>query len=306
MARRAQQSESRAPPYRSVVPLYMDRHDLPEHTPDELAGAQRREAETQARHGVHRHAHWFDVTTGSAFCLVEAPSKDAVEAMHEDAHGRLPGTILEVDPDVPLNALLGTFPAYPPEAPYEAPMMRAILFTDLCGSVEQTSRLGDLRHHELVRDHDRIMRRQLAQHCGRAVKHTGDGIMAAFTSAGCAVTCAIEAQRAFGEHNVDALLPLDVKIGISAGEPVADENDDLFGASVQLAARLCDSAVAGEIAVSLVVRELCIGKRFRFEPREPLELKGLSEPTTAYRVVWQEADDPGSSVDGGQSAAASR
>ena len=306
MARRATQSELRAPPYRSVVPLYMDRHDLPERTPDEFAGAQMREAETQARHGAHRHAHWFDVTSCSVFCLVEVPSKDAVEAMHEDAHGRLPGTILEVDPDVPLNALLGTFPAYPPEAPYEAPVMRAILFTDLCGSVEQTARLGDLRHHELVRAHDKVMRERLARHCGRAVKHTGDGMMAAFTSAGCAVTCAIEAQRAFGEHNEDAMLPLDVKIGISAGEPVTDENDDVFGASVQLAARLCDSAEAGEIAVSLVVRELCIGKRFRFEPREPLELKGLSASTTAYRVVWQDAHEPCSSVDGCQSAPAPR
>ena len=196
---------------------------------------QMREAETQARHRVHRHAHPLDTH-------------------------------------------------------YEVPVMRAILFTDLCGSVEQTSRLGDLRHHELVLAHDKIMRRRLAQHCGRAVKHTGDGMMAAFTSAGCAVTCAIEAQRAFGEHNQEALLPLDVKIGISAGEPVTDENGDLFGASVQLAARLCDSAAPGEIAVSLVVRELCIGKRFRFEPREPLELKGLSEPTTAYRVAWQDGE----------------
>jgi class 3 adenylate cyclase len=226
--------------------------------------------------------------------------------MHEDAHGRLPGTILEVDPDVPLNAFLGAFPPYPPEAPHEAPVMRAILFTDLCGSVEQTSRLGDLRHHELVRAHDKIMRQRLAEHCGRAVKNTGDGMMAAFTSAGCAVTCAIEAQRAFGEHNEDALLPLDVKIGISAGEPVTDEHDDLFGASVQLAARLCDSAAAGEIAVSLVVRELCIGKRFRFEPRESLELKGLTKPTTTYRVLWRDAHARGSSVEGCPSVSAPR
>ena len=57
---------------------------------------------------------------------------------------------------------------------------------------------------------------------------------------------------------------------------------------MQLAARLCDSAAPGEIAVSLVVRELCIGKRFRFEPRRQLQLKGMSEPTTAYRVLWRE------------------
>jgi adenylate cyclase len=97
-----------------------------------------------------------------------------------------------------------------------------------------------------------------------------------------------------------------VKIGISAGEPVTDEKDDLFGASVQLAARLCDSAAPGEIAVSLVVRELCIGKRFRFEPREQQQLKGLSEPTAAYRVLWRDAGGAGSSVEGCQRVSASR
>jgi adenylate cyclase len=79
-----------------------------------------------------------------------------------------------------------------------------------------------------------------------------------------------------------------VKIGISAGEPVTDDNDDLFGASVQLAARLCDNAGAGEIRVSLAVRELSAGKRIRFNDCGPVQLKGLPEPTTVYQVVWHE------------------
>ena len=79
-----------------------------------------------------------------------------------------------------------------------------------------------------------------------------------------------------------------MKIGISAGEPIRDHNDDLFGASVQLAARLCDSAPAGEIAVSLVVRELCIGKRFHFQDCGPAQLKGRSEPTSLYCVSWRD------------------
>lgn len=83
-------------------------------------------------------------------------------------------------------------------------------------------------------------------------------------------------------------VPLDVKIGISAGEPVTDDNDDLFGASVQLAARLCQFAPAGEIAVSLAVRELSVGKQFHFEDLGPVQLKGLPEPTAIYRVLWRE------------------
>jgi adenylate cyclase len=167
--------------------------------------------------------------------------------------------------------------------------MRAILFTDLCGSVEQTSQLGDEGHLAVLRVHNTIVRTELDSHDGREVKHTGDGIMAAFNSVASAVAFAIAAQRAFRDHNEGSAIPLDVKIGISAGEPVTDDNDDLFGAAVQLAARLCDSASGGEIAVSIAVRELCVGKQFVFEDRGPVQLKGLPEPTAVYRVSWRDA-----------------
>jgi adenylate cyclase len=166
--------------------------------------------------------------------------------------------------------------------------MRAILFTDLCGSVEQTSRLGDEGHLALLRVHNTIIRDALESHGGREVKHTGDGIMAAFNSVASAVAFAIAAQQGFRDHNEGSVDSLDVKIGISAGEPVTDDNDDLFGASVQLAARLCAAASAGEIMTSLAVRELCIGKQFRFEDRGPVQLKGMPEPAVAYRVTWRD------------------
>ena len=78
---------------------------------------------------------------------------------------------------------------------------------------------------------------------------------------------------------------LEVRIGISAGEPVSD-NEDLFGAAVQLAARLCAASEPRGITVSVAVRELCVGKRFAFEERGPMVLKGFSEPTHFYEVDW--------------------
>ncbi len=78
-----------------------------------------------------------------------------------------------------------------------------------------------------------------------------------------------------------------MRIGVSAGEPVA-ERDDLFGAAVQLAARACDHAAAGAILVSTAVRELCVGKGFTFEPRGPFELKGFKELIPLYEVRWRE------------------
>jgi class 3 adenylate cyclase len=277
------------PTYAAVMPMYMDRHDAPGISPEELADLHTRDIAVQERHSVRYHTYWFDPANGSVFCLAEGPTQQAVEAVHQEAHGQTASTIVEIDPNVPLNAMLGARPEYPPGTPYEAPAMRAIVFTDLCGSVEQTSRLGDEGHLALLRVHNTIVREQLNSHDGREVKHTGDGIMASFNSVASAVAFAIAAQRAFREHNQDGAIPLDVKIGISAGEPVTDDTDDLFGAAVQLAARLCDSASAGEIAVSLAVRELCVGKQIVFEDRGLVQLKGLPEPTTAYRVSWSDA-----------------
>jgi class 3 adenylate cyclase len=274
--------------YAYAVPMFLDRHDLPGVSPEELAEAHRRDLATQQDYGVRYHTYWFDPTNGSVFCLAEGPDQQAIEAVHRQAHGQLASTIIELDPTAPLNSFFGPLPTHPPGTPYSEPALRAIVFTDVCGSVAQTSELGDDGHMRLLREHNEIVRTNLATHDGREVKHTGDGIMAAFTSAASAVAFAIAVQRTLAERNQRADAPFHVSIGINAGEPVTDGDGDLFGAAVQLAARLCDTARPGDIAVSVAVRELCMGKTFRFEDRGHIELKGLPEPTKAYAVAWRE------------------
>jgi class 3 adenylate cyclase len=112
--------------------------------------------------------------------------------------------------------------------------------------------------------------------------------MAAFTSVVSAVDFAVGVQRRLHERNQQAAVPFEVSIGISAGEPVTDDHDDLFGAAVQLAARLCAAAPSGDIAVSVAVRELCMGKPFRFDDLGELLLKGMPEPTRTYAVSWRQ------------------
>jgi class 3 adenylate cyclase len=268
--------------------MYIDRHDLPGVTPEELAEAHIQDLAAQDKYGVRYHTYWFDPGSGSVFCMAEGPNREAVEAVHLGSHGLRASVIIELDPGAPLNALFGQIPQEPPGSAYSAPAMRAILFTDICGSVAQTHALGDDGHLRLLREHDQIVRDALRAYDGREVKHTGDGIMAAFTSIAAAVAASVRVQRALTERNRGADTVLDVSIGISAGEPVTDDDGDLFGAAVQLAARLCGHAPAGDIAVSVAVRELCIGKGFQFEDRGHVELKGLPEPTRMYAVTWQE------------------
>jgi class 3 adenylate cyclase len=268
--------------------MYLDRHDLPGVSPDDLAEAHRRDIEEQGKHDVRYHTYWFDPANGAVFCLAEGPNKEAVESVHRDAHGILATTVIELDPNAPLNAFFGSVPQYPVGTAYSESAVRAIVFTDICGSVAMTQQLGDEGHMLLLKEHNEIVRRELSSRSGREVKHTGDGVMAAFTSVSAAVEFAGAVQRALHTRNEMQISRLDVRIGISAGEPVTDDSDDLFGAAVQLAARLCAAARPGEVAVSVAVRELCIGKPFRFEDLGPLTLKGMAEPTRAYALSWIE------------------
>jgi class 3 adenylate cyclase len=267
------------------VPLYMDRHDVPGATAQEIAAAHAADVGVQAGHGVRYLTYWFEPDSGSVFCLAEGPSLEAVEQVHREAHGQIASSIIEVEPG-PVQAFFGTLPEHPVGASYTASAVRAVLFTDICGSTEMTERLGDDQAIALLHEHDAIVREALALNDGREVKHTGDGIMASFTSVSSSVEAAIAIQQGLAARQERSEAELDVRIGISAGEPVSD-HDDLFGAAVQLAARLCSSSGPRAITVSVAVRELCVGKRFRFEARGPIALKGFSEPTHVYEVHWQ-------------------
>ncbi|MEQ1785640.1 MAG: nickel-binding protein [Acidimicrobiales bacterium] len=267
------------------MPLFMDRHELPGATAEEVAAAHVQDLGVQAAHGVRYLTYWFEEDAGSVFCLVEGPSHQAVEAVHRESHGLLASSIIEVEPG-PVQAFFGTTPSHPPGVAYAESAVRAVLFTDICNSTALTQALGDDASTALVREHDAVVRHALGSHDGREVKHMGDGIMASFTSVSSAVQAAIDIQLALDARNEQAETEFTLRIGISAGEPVAD-NDDLFGAAVQLAARLCSSCSPGSITVSVAVRELCIGKPHRFSDGGARELKGFPEPTQVYEVAWR-------------------
>ncbi|HJQ96458.1 MAG TPA: adenylate/guanylate cyclase domain-containing protein, partial [Acidimicrobiia bacterium] len=131
--------------------------------------------------------------------------------------------------------------------------------------------------------HDRIVRERLRTYGGREVKHTGDGILASFSYISKAVDAAVAIQRAFLEID-DSGPGSRVRIGISAGEPV-ERADDLYGAVVNLAARICGHAEAGQTLVSAAVKELAIGKSLAFIDRGPISLKGFEEPVGLYQVA---------------------
>jgi class 3 adenylate cyclase len=193
-----------------------------------------------------------------------------------------------------LPELFEFFGAPPPRLaagvrPAPAGSMATILFTDITSSTALTQQIGDAKAHELVREHNDIVRQALTAHGGTEIKHTGDGIMASFSTASAALECAISIQRGIDKESEEmhGHPPFQVHVGLNAGEPVA-EGGDLYGTAVQLARRICDQAPAGEILVSNVVRELAAGKGFLFAETGETALKGFEEPVRLYQLRWRD------------------
>jgi len=188
-----------------------------------------------------------------------------------------------------IDEFLGdTEPAPAGAEPHAAGGFCTIFFTDVEGSTALTERLGDAKAREVLRNHERIVREALRAHGGAEVKAMGDGFMASFSSATRALECAIVMQRAFAAHDDEhPETPVRVRIGLNAGEPIA-EDEDLFGTAVILAARIAAQAVGGEILVSDVVRQLVAGKGFLFADRGEVALRGFEDLVRLYEVRWGE------------------
>ena len=172
-------------------------------------------------------------------------------------------------------------------APSNSTTFHTILFTDVEGSTALTERLGDARARDLLREHERMVRKALKENGGSEVKTMGDGFMASFSSATKALECAVAIQRSFADRNDSADEPINVRIGLNAGEPI-EEDADLFGTAVNEAARITSVAQGGEILVANVVRELTKGKDFLFDDRGETSLRGFEDPVRLHEVRWRE------------------
>jgi len=269
----------------------MDIHEIGGAAADDLARAHEADVKVQARYGVEYHKYWFNKEKGKAFCICSAPDKESAVLVHRNAHGLEASKIIEVDPDM-VDSFMGDSPInaegaalHPEGAPGEHdPGIRTIMFTDIVGSTEMTQRLGDEAAMLVVNTHDMIVRAALEAWRGREIKHTGDGIMACFVSAAAAVRCANRIQLGMKSHcETCPAMPVRVRIGLAAGEPV-EQNQDLFGSTVQLAARLCAAAQPDQSLASNVLAELCIGKGLLFMDQGELSLKGFAQPLRVHAI----------------------
>jgi class 3 adenylate cyclase len=155
--------------------------------------------------------------------------------------------------------------------------LAAVLFTDIVGSTERASALGDREWRNLLESHDAVARTVVEQHRGRLVKMTGDGMLATFDGPGRAIRCAM----ALG----DALRPLglEIRAGLHTGE-VEVRGADIAGIGVHIAARVLTHAPPGDLLVSAAVPMLVAGSGIDFEDRGEHELKGISDTWRLFAV----------------------
>ena len=162
-----------------------------------------------------------------------------------------------------------------------------ILFTDIEGSAQVFDRLGDDDARTILREHDVLLREVVETHGGVEVKHQGDGLMLAFSSARRALLCAVDIQASTVERNASRPDdPLLVRIGLNTGD-VISEDDDYFGSSVIVAARIAAAARGGEILLSEATKSVAGRIRVPLVDRGPHELRGLSDTYRLYEAVWR-------------------
>jgi len=166
------------------------------------------------------------------------------------------------------------------------PALRMLLVTDLEHFTRTIDELGDECGQRLIHTHNEILRAHLRAYNGREIAHTGDGFIASFEYPSNAIHCAAQIQRAFEAHNRQpTVAPLRVRMGLHAGRPMNEENR-LFGSSVNAAVRVCETARGMQVVASHVVLDLLAVALFSFREIGPRELKGLSRPLTLYELDW--------------------
>jgi class 3 adenylate cyclase len=153
-----------------------------------------------------------------------------------------------------------------------------VMFTDIVGSTEKASEIGDRRWRELLDEHERLTRAELERHQGEEVKTTGDGVLATFDGPARAIRCATSLASATEK------LGLPVRIGLHTGE-CERRNSDIGGIAVHIGARVMAEAGPGEVLVSRTVKDLTVGSDIAFEDRGAHELRGVPGDWELFAVT---------------------
>lgn len=162
-----------------------------------------------------------------------------------------------------------------------------IVFTDIESSTALSTAMGDKAWFDLLARHNEVIRARVKAHGGIEIKSQGDGFMLAFESGYRALRAMEEAQLAIAEGLDGEGPPIRIRVGAHTGEAIADDRGDIFGYHVNLAARIANAALGGEILVSSLLKEIVDPRgEFSFGEARTEDLKGLGT-YLVHPVAWR-------------------
>lgn len=277
------------------MPIYMDVHMVPGVKARDVAEAHSKDVFVQDAHACRCMTYWIDEERESIFCLIEAPDKESVIAMHNQAHGLIPNKIIEVQPSV-VESFLGRI--YDPDEAtttddglkvFSDPSFRVLVLTTITDPVLLQHQFGKEKTQMLLQHHREVVRRNLRFFDGREVEHGGTGFIISFTSAARAVSFALTVQK---EMNTEEARELNFRISIHGGEPI-EKTNRLFGDVIQMAQYMSAATHCLQVAITSVVKDLVTNENldsesfFSLPPQDELLLMKLY---ATLEVNWQNAE----------------
>jgi len=238
------------------MPIYMDRHDLDESiNAEHVATIHQEDLKIEHEFGCKGLTYWFDDQRKTAFCLIKAPNKAALKEMHNKAHGAIPHSIIEVDPNV-VESFLGRI-----EDPVKAgkeqlnviidPAFRVLLVVDVFALRLDSINLETYRNK--LKNCYSTLQETVKKYNGRVVRGSQCSYLCSFRSVAEAKDCSFDIRSAFESISLPSDL-MYMKIGLSSGVPIAS-GEEIFEETIKLAERLCQ-VVSGQIVVSSDIKEL--------------------------------------------------
>jgi pimeloyl-ACP methyl ester carboxylesterase len=156
-------------------------------------------------------------------------------------------------------------------------VLATVLFTDICGSTERAAAMGDSAWRSLLQRHDELVNAEVVRHRGKAVKSTGDGVLATFDGPARAIGAARSIEESVRQ------LGIEIRAGLHTGE-CEMIGDDVGGLAVHIGARVLDKAGPGEVLVSSTVKDLVVGSGIHFQDRGAHELRGIPGSWNLFEV----------------------
>jgi AraC-like DNA-binding protein len=251
------------------MPIYMDFHDLPVGvTAKDIAEMHQADLKIEHKYNCRGLTFWCDERRRTAFCLIEAPNKEAIKELHETSHGAVPQRIIEVN-DTLVESFLGRI-----EDPVNSQntelniisdsAFRILMVIHIKKNILRTENIGTLE--AAIRGYKKSIINIVSEHKGRVVKQEANSFLMSFTSATNAVESAIKIQEL---HNCVITPDLEFKLGINAGNPITNK-ESIFEETIKKAEYLT-YVTNGKIIISPEVKDLYESEN----QNNPINLKGV-------------------------------